>query len=155
MRSGQTRCEGKKSGSRRHRCDDLWAPGTRSSAAKQRSTCLLNRWQRASSARCLQKEARGLTTPRSSKPPFPDSVDVIVAEIEVSQRCALRQHSCKPLCPGCLHVIPAEIEVSQRCAFSTFSNAPREMLLLCLSVFYEPHRESRTRSVLDAGEVDC
>ena len=62
--------------------------------------CLLNRWQKASSARCLENKARGLTTPRSSKPPFPDSADLIVAEIEVSQRCALRQHSCNPLCPG-------------------------------------------------------
>jgi hypothetical protein len=39
--------------------------------------CLLSRWQRASSARCLQTKARGLTTPRSSKPPSPDSADVI------------------------------------------------------------------------------
>ena len=56
--------------------------------------CLLDRWQRASSAGCLQKKSRGLTTPRSSKPPFPDSSDVIVSEIEVSQRWALPQHSC-------------------------------------------------------------
>jgi high-affinity Fe2+/Pb2+ permease len=51
--------------------------------------CLLDRWQRASSARCLQNKARGLTTPRSSKPLFPDSADAIGAEIEVSQRWAL------------------------------------------------------------------
>ena len=36
---------------------------------------LLNRWQRASSARCLQRKTKGLTTPRSSKPASPDSVD--------------------------------------------------------------------------------
>jgi hypothetical protein len=60
--------------------------------------CLL-KWQRASSARCLQNKARGLTTPRSSKPRFPDSFDLIFEEIEMSQRCALRQHCCKPFCP--------------------------------------------------------
>jgi hypothetical protein len=38
--------------------------------------CLLKRWQRASSARCLQNKARGLTRPRSSKPLCPDSADV-------------------------------------------------------------------------------
>jgi hypothetical protein len=47
--------------------------------------CLLN-WQRASRARCLQNKARGLTTPRSPKHAFPDIVDGIAAEIEVSQR---------------------------------------------------------------------
>jgi hypothetical protein len=73
--------------------------------------CLLNRWQRASSARCLQNKARCLTTPRSSKPPSPNSADVIGAEIEVSQRCALCKHSCKALCPACSDQIPAEIEV--------------------------------------------
>jgi hypothetical protein len=36
----------------------------------------LHRWQRASSARCLQNEARGFTTPRSSKPLLPGSADV-------------------------------------------------------------------------------
>ena len=76
--------------------------------------CLLNRWKRASSARCLQKKTRGLTTPRSSKPPA--CFDIISAEIEVSQRCALAQHSCKPLCPACFNVIAPKIEVSQRCA---------------------------------------
>jgi hypothetical protein len=55
--------------------------------------CLLNKGQRASSARCLQNKARGLTTPRSSKPPSPDIVDVTAPEIEVNQRCALPQHS--------------------------------------------------------------
>jgi hypothetical protein len=39
-----------------------------------------------------------------------------VVEIEVSQRCALSQHSCKLLCPACADLIAAEIEVSQRCA---------------------------------------
>jgi hypothetical protein len=52
-----------------------------------------------------------LTTPRSSKPPSPNSADVIGAEIEVSQRCALCKHSCKALCPACSDQIPAEIEV--------------------------------------------
>jgi hypothetical protein len=83
--------------------------------------CLLNRWQRASSARCLQKKARGLTTPRSSKPPSPDSADVIGAEIEVSQRCALPQHSCKALRPAWSDQIVADIEVSQRCALTQHS----------------------------------
>ena len=83
--------------------------------------CLLNRWQRASSARCLQIKARGLTTPRSSKPPFPDSAEVIATENEVSQRCALRQHSCKTLCPGCSNAIVLEIEVSQRSALPQHS----------------------------------
>jgi hypothetical protein len=47
--------------------------------------CMLNRRQRASRVGCLQKKARGLTTPRSSKPPSPDIADVIVLpEIEVS-----------------------------------------------------------------------
>ena len=71
--------------------------------------CLLNRWQRASSARCLQTKARGLTAPRSSKPPFSDSADLIETEIEVSQRWALRQHSYKPLCPGIVDLIEAQI----------------------------------------------
>ena len=39
--------------------------------------CLLNRWERASSARCLRNKARGLTTSRTSKSPCPDSADVI------------------------------------------------------------------------------
>ncbi len=86
----------------------------------------LNRWQQARSARCLLKETRGssvgLTTPRSSKPPFPDSFDTIVAEIEVSQRSAMRRrhlHTCKTLCFSIAYpitqMITAEIEVSQRC----------------------------------------
>ena len=36
-------------------------------------------------------KTEGLTTPRSSKPPFPDSIDAVVFQIEASQRCALRQ----------------------------------------------------------------
>jgi hypothetical protein len=56
--------------------------------------CLLNRWQRASSARCLDKKTRGLTTPRSSKPLCRVCFNAIAAEIEVSKRSALRQHSC-------------------------------------------------------------
>ena len=87
-----------------------------------RVVCLLNRWKSASSARCLQKKARGLTTPRSSKPPSPDSADVIGAEIEVSQRCALPQHSCKALGPVWSDFpIASEIEVSQRCALRQHS----------------------------------
>jgi len=46
--------------------------------------CLLNRGQKASSA---------------------NSADLIEAEIEVSQRCALRQASCKPLCPACSYLM--------------------------------------------------
>ncbi len=84
----------------------------------------LNRWQSASSARCLQKKARGLTTPRSSNPPSPDSADVIGVEVEVSQRWALRQHSCKPLCPSLADPIVAEIEVHQRCAMRQHSCKP-------------------------------
>jgi hypothetical protein len=71
--------------------------------------CLPNRWQGASSARRLQNKARGLTTPRSSQPPSPDSADVIASEINVSQHWALRQHSCKKLCPGWSDLIEAEI----------------------------------------------
>jgi hypothetical protein len=41
-----------------------------------------------------------LTMPRSSKPPFPDSTEAIAADVEVSQRWALRQHSGKPLYPA-------------------------------------------------------
>ena len=82
---------------------------------------LLNRWQRKSSAGCLQTKARGLATPRSSKPPLPDSADVIAAQIEVSQRCALPQHSCKTFCPACAYLIPAAIEVSERCALPQHS----------------------------------
>jgi hypothetical protein len=82
-------------------------------------SCCLSAKQMAKSkqcARCLQNKARGLTTPRSSKPPFPDIFDAIDAEIEVSQRCALRQHSSKALCPAWSEPIATEIEVSQRCA---------------------------------------
>jgi hypothetical protein len=69
--------------------------------------CLLNRWQRASNARCLQKKARDMTTPRfdATKPPSPDIFDAIDADIKVSQRCALRQHSCKKRCPACSDLI--------------------------------------------------
>ena len=62
--------------------------------------CLLNRWQRASSARCPEKKTRDLDTSRTSKLPSPDSFDVITAEIVVSQRWALPQHSCKTLRPS-------------------------------------------------------
>ena len=58
--------------------------------------CLSNRCQRSSSVRCLQNKDRDLTTPRSSKLPFPDNVDVICVEIEVNQRCVLPQQT---LCP--------------------------------------------------------
>jgi hypothetical protein len=43
-------------------------------------------------------------------------LDAIVPEIEADQLPALSQHSCKALCPACADVIAAEIEVSQRCA---------------------------------------
>jgi hypothetical protein len=36
---------------------------------------------------------------RTSKPRSPDSADLIAAEIEASQRCAMPQHSCKTLYP--------------------------------------------------------
>jgi tRNA pseudouridine55 synthase len=73
----------------------------------------------------LYKYARqGIEVPREARPISifrfeliarqHDSADFIVAEIEVSQRCALRQRSCKPLCPVCEDMIVAEIEVSQR-----------------------------------------
>ncbi len=72
----------------------------------------------------------------------PGCSDEIAVEIEVSQRCALRQHSCKTLCsisadqrasdlevinaicPGCSDEIAVEIEVSQvsqRCALRQHS----------------------------------
>jgi hypothetical protein len=57
-----------------------------------------------------------LTTPRSSKPPFPDSFDAVVFEIEMSQRWALRQNFCKTVCPACSDLIESELEVCQRCA---------------------------------------
>jgi hypothetical protein len=78
--------------------------------------CLLNKWQSASSARGLQNKTRGLTTPRSVKPLSPNKADPIAQEIEVSQPCALPQHSCKTLCPGIADLIVAKIEVHQRCA---------------------------------------
>jgi hypothetical protein len=62
-----------------------------------------------------------VTTPRSSKPPFPDSFDSIAAEIEVSQHCALPEHSCKTFCPSLVYAIVVEIEVSQRCAIRQHS----------------------------------
>ncbi len=49
------------------------------------------------------------------------SADVIAAQIEVSQRCALPQHSCKTFCPACAYLIPAAIEVSERCALPQHS----------------------------------
>jgi hypothetical protein len=57
-----------------------------------------------------------LTTPRSSKPPFPDNGDAIAEEFEVSQRWALPKHSCKTLCPVWSDLIVAELKVSQFCA---------------------------------------
>jgi hypothetical protein len=84
--------------------------------------CLLNRWQRASSAWCLQNKARDLAAPRSSMSPFPDSANAIATEIEVSQRCALPQHSCQTLCPVCADHIVSEIEVSQRWALRQHSS---------------------------------
>jgi hypothetical protein len=79
------------------------------------AACLLNRYKLPTN------KARGLTTPRSSKPPLPDSADAIAAEIEVSQRWALRQHCCKPLCPSWPDLIVPEIEVSQRWALRQHS----------------------------------
>jgi hypothetical protein len=52
---------------------------------------------------------------------YADSADVIAAQIEVSQRCALPQHSCKTFCPACAYLIPAAIEVSERCALPQHS----------------------------------
>jgi hypothetical protein len=73
--------------------------------------CLIN-WddkeqQRASSTRCLQKKDRVLTTPRSSKSPFPDSIGLIDDDIEVYhwQIPTLSHHSYKPLCTGWSEVI--------------------------------------------------
>jgi hypothetical protein len=54
-------------------------------------------------------------------PLVPDSADVTAAEFEVSQCCALRQHSCKALCPVWSDVIVAEIEVRQRWALPQHS----------------------------------
>ena len=77
--------------------------------------CLLNRWQRASSASCLQQKTRGLTTPRSSKLPSPNISDVIAAEqhLRCHRRWALRQHSSKTLCPGIADPI---VRLRSRCA---------------------------------------
>ena len=49
------------------------------------------------------------------------SKNTIVAEIEVSQRCALPKHFCKALCPGWADGIGAEIEVNQRSALCQHS----------------------------------
>ena len=55
------------------------------------STTTEGKQQAVQGARCcLQKKARGLTTPRSSKPPCPGCVNHIEAEIKVSLRWALR-----------------------------------------------------------------
>jgi hypothetical protein len=67
----------------------------------------------------LQTKTFGWVTPRITKLPLPDSDDVIAAEIEVSQCCALCQHSCKPRYPPVLQalaLIVAEIKRHQRCA---------------------------------------
>ena len=66
-------------------------------------------------------KGRCLTTPRSSKLPSPGFADVIPAEIEVSERWALRQHSCKTLCPSFSNPIAVEIEVSQCCTLRQYS----------------------------------
>jgi hypothetical protein len=63
-----------------------------------------------------------LTTPRSSKPPSPDSADIIGAEIVVSQRWALLQHSCKPIYPACADFIVAELEVIQHSCKAFYPN---------------------------------
>jgi hypothetical protein len=76
---------------------------------------------RDASLELLQKKTVVDTTPRSSKPLFPDSADHIEAEIEVSQRGALRQHSRKALGACCVDHIEAEIEVSERCALRQHS----------------------------------
>jgi hypothetical protein len=70
------------------------------------------------------------------KPPSTDSADVIGAEIEVSQRSALRKHSCKPLCPVCSNIIAFEIEVSQRWAVLQHSCKP-----LCILSFHSTVRQ--------------
>ena len=59
---------------------------------------------------------RDLTKSRISKPPFPDSADVIDSEIEVNQRWSLYKHFWKPLCPSIADFIVTEIEVIQRYA---------------------------------------
>ncbi len=87
--------------------------------------CLPNRWQIASSGRCLQTKARDWTTSRNSKPPFPDIFDAIVFEIEVSQRWALLQRSCETVCSFFSYVIAAEIEMSQRWTLCQHSCKPR------------------------------
>ena len=85
-----------------------------------------------------------LTASRSSKPPSPDSFDVIVLEIEFSQgyltvtdsctneiafedankQYTLLQHSCKDLCPRCPGIADSvftEIEERQRWALPHYS----------------------------------
>jgi hypothetical protein len=83
--------------------------------------------------------------PRSSKPPLPDSADFIGAEIEVSQRWALRKHSCKPLCPGCSNFIVTEIETSQRCTLRQHSC---KTLCPCCSDLIEAEIEVSQRRAL-------
>jgi len=39
-------------------------------------------------------------------------IDYNIAEIEVSERSALPEHSCKTLCPACSNAIVGEIEVN-------------------------------------------
>jgi hypothetical protein len=58
--------------------------------------CLLNKWQRASSASCLQIKASGLTTPQILKPVFPNSADVIVkiAQLEITQKRKIDSAEC-------------------------------------------------------------
>jgi hypothetical protein len=53
-----------------------------------------------------------LTTPRSSKSPFSDSVDAI--EILVNHRWALPQHSYKTLGTSLADLIAAEFKLSER-----------------------------------------
>jgi hypothetical protein len=77
---------------------------------------LLNRWQRASCARCLQTKAPCFTTPRSSKPLGFVCVDLIEADIEDRQHRALRKNSCEQPCPSIPDTIAPDIEVSQSCA---------------------------------------
>ncbi len=61
------------------------------------------------------------TAPALLQGSLPRLVHLIVAEIEVSKRYALPQHSCKAPCPDRSDLIVAQIEVSQRPALPQHS----------------------------------
>jgi hypothetical protein len=62
-------------------------------SASSHCKCFLKHLQQVHhSSHANGRTLRCLTTPRISKPPFADSADLVEAEIELSQRYALREH---------------------------------------------------------------